>query len=85
MIAVQTIADIYCQRYTLGLYCMHCERWGEANLEQMIRGGSGDRLLARTRFRCRDCGAAADKQLRPPVPTRGGAIAYIQPRHTGGL
>jgi hypothetical protein len=57
---------------------MECDRWGEADIVGLISSGCGDRELTETRFRCRDCGALVAKQLRPPVPQLGGAIAYIQ-------
>ena len=72
-----TFEDLRSQRHSLGLYCIECNRWGEADLEQLIASGKGRRLLIESRFRCRDCGAVAEKQLRPPVPKRGGAVAYI--------
>ena len=82
MICIQTIADIYGQNYALGLYCLTCDRWGEADLEQLLRCGRGKSLLSRMRFRCRECGEIVDKQLRPPVPSLGGAVAYIQAQQT---
>jgi len=56
---------------------MECDRWGEADLKALISSGRGERMLIDTTFRCRDCGGPADKQLRPPVPEIGGAVAYI--------
>ncbi len=79
MISVKTIADICSENYVLGLYCMHCDRWGEADLQQLLRCGKGEQLLFRSRFRCQECGQVVDKQLRPPVPTPGGSIGYIRP------
>lgn len=73
-----TFVELHRQQHSLGLYCNECDRWGEADLPGLIAGGNGDRTLVDTRFRCRDCGALVDKQLRPPVPEIGGAAAYIQ-------
>jgi hypothetical protein len=70
--------DLFEQRHTLGLYCMECDRWGEADIGNLISSGRGERSLVEARFACRDCGALVEKQLRPPVPEPGGAIAYIQ-------
>jgi len=78
MISLQTFADLQRQSYALGLYCMHCDRWGEADLRRLVESGNGARKLVSTRFRCQDCGQVADKQLRPPVPSPGGTIGYIQ-------
>lgn len=72
-----TFADLFSQNHTLGLYCIGCNRWGEAELGTLIAAGQGERLLTETRFRCRHCGRTAEKQLRPPVPLLGGAVAYI--------
>ena len=35
------------------------------------------RPVTEARFRCKDCGENVEKQVRPPVPTVGGAVAYI--------
>ena len=34
-------------------------------------------VVAEVRFKCRDCGEVVEKQVRPPVPGLGGAVAYI--------
>lgn len=73
-----TFADLREQRHTLGLYCVTCNRWGEADIEDLISSGRGDRALTEAKFRCRACGQLVEKQLRPPVPEIGGAVAYIQ-------
>jgi hypothetical protein len=73
-----TFVDFHRQKYSLGLYCIQCDRWGEADLQQMIASGNGHKDIVRSRFRCRDCGAIVEKQVRPPVPELGGAVAYIR-------
>lgn len=78
MLRLLTFGELLSQKHSLGLYCVECDRWGEANLDQLIRSGLGDRQLTDARFRCRDCGAVVEKQLRPPVPTLGGSAAYIR-------
>ncbi len=72
-----TFEELRAQRHTLGLYCPDCERWGEADLEALIASGRGRRRLTEARFRCRECGAQVEKQVRPPVPQMGGAVAWI--------
>ncbi len=72
-----TFIDLREQQHTLGLYCVECDRWGEADIGGLISSGRGDRALTDARFRCQDCGELVAKQLRPPVPELGGAIAYI--------
>ncbi len=59
------------------LYCLSCNRWGEANLDQLIQVGLGDKPVIEARFRCRDCGEIVEKQVRPPVPSFGSAVGYI--------
>jgi len=77
MISVGTIEELRRQDYGLGLYCLSCDRWGDANLDWLIQNGKGKKSVIAARFRCRDCGEIMEKQVRPPVPTLGGAVAYI--------
>ncbi|MDA0679196.1 MAG: hypothetical protein O3A13_04570 [Proteobacteria bacterium] len=72
-----TFIDLQDQQHTLGLHCIRCNRWGEADIDSLISSGLGGRQLTKTKFRCQDCGAIVDKQLRPPVPEIGNAVAYI--------
>jgi len=65
MIRVGTIEELQNQDYGLALYCLSCDRWGEANLDWLIQNGNGNMLVAEARFRCQDCGKA------------GGVLAYI--------
>ena len=73
-----TFIDLQEQRHTLGLYCTECNRWGEADIGGLISSGRGEHALTDANFRCRDCGELVEKQLRPPVPEIGGAVAYIR-------
>jgi len=77
MIRVSTFEDLNRQDYSLALYCLSCDRWGKADLDWMIQNGKGDEPVTETRFRCRDCGEIVEKQVRPPVPLLGEAVAYI--------
>lgn len=77
MISLSTIEDLQRHRHTLGLYCIACDRWAEADLDRLIAAGNGFRAVTAVRFRCRSCGGSADKQIRPPVPDPVGAVAYI--------
>jgi len=77
MICVSTFAELNRQDYGLALYCMSCDRWGEADLHRLIETGQGDRPVTEARFRCCDCGKLVEKQVRPPVPVLGGAAGYI--------
>ena len=72
-----TFIDLKEQQHTLGLYCMECDRWGEADIDNLISSGRGERQLTEAKFRCRDCSGIVAKQLRPPVPVVGHAVAYI--------
>ena len=77
MISVGTIEELQSQNYGLDLYCLSCNRWGEANLNWLIQNGKGNKSVTEARFRCRDCGEIVEKQVRPPVPTLGSTVAYI--------
>ncbi len=74
MISMGTIGELHSHNHTLALYCISCDRWGEANLDWMIQNGQGDKLVTEARFRCRDGGEIVEKQVRPPVPSLGQAI-----------
>ena len=63
--------------YRAHVACLSCNRWGEANLDWLIQNGKGKKPVTEARFRCRECGEVVEKQVRPPVPELGGAIAYI--------
>jgi len=56
---------------------LSCDRWGVANLDSLIQIGKGNKSVTEARFRCKDCGVIVQKQLRPPVPRIGGAVAYM--------
>ncbi len=77
MISLGTIEELHFQDYGLALYCLSCDRWGEADLDWLIQNGKGDKPVTEARFRCRDCGEIVEKQVRPPVPSLGDAVAYI--------
>ncbi len=77
MISVKTIEELQRQDYGLALYRLSCDRWGEANLDWLIQNGKGKKPVIEARFRCRDCGEIMEKQVRPPVPSLGEAVAYI--------
>ena len=74
---LRSLQDLFEQNHSLGLYCVSCNRWGQADLGELIRLGKGARVVTETRFRCKDCGAIVDKQVRPPVPVLGGSVAYL--------
>ena len=77
MISIGTFEQLQQRDHTLALYCVSCDRWGEADLNWLIKTGKGDKPVIEARFKCQDCGEIVEKQVRPPVPTLGGAVAYI--------
>ncbi len=77
MISMGTIEELNSQNHTLALYCLSCNRWGEANLDWLMQIGKGDKSVTEARFRCRDCGEIVDKQVRPPVPELDGGTRHI--------
>jgi hypothetical protein len=76
-IPLRTIRDFHEQSHALGLYCPACECWSVANLPFLIQCGSGELSVTVARFRWRDCGGTAEKQVRLPAPKVGGAVSYI--------
>jgi len=77
MISMGTIESLREHNHILALYCLSCNRWGEANLDWLIQTGKGNKPVTEARFRCNDCGEIVEKQVRPPVPSLGLAVAYI--------
>ena len=69
--------ELHSHNHTRALYCLSCDRWGEANLDRLIQIGQGDKPVTEAKFRCQDCGEIVEKQVRPPVPSLGEAVAYI--------
>ncbi len=82
MISMGTIEELHSHNHTLALYCMSCNRWGEANLDWLIQNCKGDKAVTEARYKCKDCGEIVEKQVRPPVPSLGEAVAYIKCRLT---
>jgi hypothetical protein len=79
-IRIETVADLLAHHHTLGLYCPRCDRWAEAQLDQLARQGFANRPIARLRFRCAVCGSLALCQLRPPAlpPATGAGWMQLQ-------
>jgi len=77
MISMGTIEKLREQNHILALYCISCDRWGKADLDWLIQIGKGNKPITEARFRCRDCGEIVEKQVRPPVPSLGSAVAYV--------
>ncbi len=74
MISMGTIEELHSQNHSLGLYCISCDRWGEAYLDWLIRIGKGDKPVTEARFRCRGCREIVEKQVGLPVASLGQAI-----------
>jgi len=77
MISMGTMEELHSHNHTFALYCLSCDRWGVADLARLIQNGKGDKPVTEARFRCRNCGEIVEKQVRPPVPLLGEAVAYI--------
>ncbi len=76
MISMPIISELHVQQHTLALYCLSCYRSDEANLDWLVQIGKGDKLVTSARFRCREI---VEKQVRPPMPEIGEAMAHIYP------
>ncbi len=51
MISMGTIEELHSHNHSLALYCLSCDRWGEANLDRLIRNGKGNIPVTEARFR----------------------------------
>jgi hypothetical protein len=78
-IRIETVADLIARKHTLGLYCRHCDRWAEAQLERLAARGMADRPILRLNFRCIRCGTSAQRQLRPPALPPARAAGWMEP------
>ena len=65
-IRIATIADLKANEHRLNLHCQPCNRWHQLDLDEFIKAGRGDLNYVSARFRCKKCGGAAEKQIRPP-------------------
>jgi hypothetical protein len=78
MIRMSTFFELKQHQHSLGLYCIDCNRWGTADLQGLIDSGRGNFAVTGAKFRCRDCGSIVQKQVRPPAPSLGATVRYIQ-------
>lgn len=69
-ISINTPAEFLEHAHTLSLYCRACERWLDVDLQVLVAAGRGDQAIQRMRFKCKDCGAGMEKQVRPPSMQR---------------
>lgn len=77
VIDLGSIAGLHEHGHQLAAYCLHCDRWRLLDLAGMVRQGRGSLHLPIT-ARCRDCGEVGQLQVRPPVPTRSGAVGWVE-------
>jgi hypothetical protein len=75
-IVLSTISDLAETGMTLGLYCLECDRWGEIIPQEWLDAGKPDVDYVQQRFKCKECGGRADKQLRPPPTGFSTGSAY---------
>jgi len=78
MIDLGSIAGLCAHDHELHAYCQQCDRWVVLDLAAMIRNGHGERRLPIT-VRCRHCCEIGRLQVRPPMPTRVGAVGWVMP------
>jgi hypothetical protein len=65
-VTITTISDLARNGMTLGLFCVGCQRWGEIMPAEWLGTGRPDVNYVVQRFKCSQCGGAAEKQVRPP-------------------
>lgn len=63
-ITVRTIADLIEYDMVMGLHCLPCGRWVEADLQALVDSGKGGLPYAQAIFRCNQCGELASKQIK---------------------
>jgi hypothetical protein len=71
-IRLDTARQLLRYQHRIEVWCPECNAWREVDLEAMVRAGRGDESLIGRTWRCVDCGAQGQAQLRPPVPGTSG-------------
>ena len=64
-IHIATLAELKANDYRLNLNCEPCNRWHQLDLDGFVEAGRGNLNYVNARFRCKRCGGAAEKQIRP--------------------
>ena len=64
-IVISNIRDLADNGMTLGLYCLPCDRWGEVIPQEWLDAGKPNIDYVAKKFKCKDCGETASKQVRP--------------------
>ena len=72
-IHLHTVADLLARNHTLQLYCLRCDRWRAAPLEQLAHRGLADRPIT-------PCAFAAPDAARSPN-ANSARPNYLPPRH----
>ena len=66
-IRIATLADLKANEYRFNLYYQLCNRWHQLDVDKFFEAGRGELNNINARFRCKKCGGAAEKQIRPPT------------------
>ena len=73
-VTIRRISDLRDNHMTLGLFCLDCNRWGEIVPNEWLSSGKKDLDYVNQKFKCRECGSPASKQVRPqPIDFSRGA------------
>ena len=70
-IVISNIRDLADNEMTLGLYCLPCNRWGEVIPQEWLDAGKPNIDYVAKKFKCKDCGETASKQVRPYLKRMG--------------
>ena len=62
-VIIRRMGDLRDNHVTLGLFCLECDRWGDVIPQEWLDDGKPDLNYVRQRFRCRECGGPAGKQM----------------------
>ena len=70
-IVISNIRDLADNEMTLGLYCLPCDRWEEVIPQEWLDAGKPNIDYVAKKFKCKDCGETASKQVRPYLKRMG--------------
>lgn len=63
-IVIRTMGDLADNNMYISIHCEPCERWNDIDPEAWIAEGLPDVDYVQAIFKCEDCGATGQKQIR---------------------
>ena len=77
-VVIRKISDLRDNHMTLGLFCLECNRWREIILNEWLSSGKRDLDYVNQKFKCRECGGQASKQVRPQLADFGRGAKVVE-------